>query len=193
MDAFVTVSRCRPTTDGWQPSHPGLLPTLCRLAFKIIITPLVPSEKKARNLTWNVCKAHDSNVCAKEMWRVWTPRPDKDYSSLSLSLSIFFFFPIPHHISWGLSHCGLCFYQQWNRQTPFTAAKLVACLEFGFIKAGCLLLESSHTCICSLRPAHKECSICLCCSKTAWPYRAQAVSREEHCCAVTPEQWGSAA
>lgn len=30
----------------------------------------VPSEKKAENQTLNVCKAHDSNVCAKEIWRV---------------------------------------------------------------------------------------------------------------------------
>lgn len=88
-----------PADDRWVTAlTPGLLPTLGHLAFEIITTPLVPGEKKARKLTWNACKVHDRNVCAKEIWRVWTPCPDKDYSSLSLSLSILLFFPVSHHI-----------------------------------------------------------------------------------------------
>ena len=110
------------------------------------------------------------------------------------------FFPfLPHSLSffssrlpttsWGLSHCGLYFYQQWNTETPFTAAELVSCLEFGFIKASCLLLESSRTCVHSLRLARKECSICLCCSKTAQPYTAESVIRGDCCCHPGAMRW----
>lgn len=76
---------------------------LCNLKhFAILFSKpscLAPSEKKAGNQTWNVCKAHDSNVCAKEIWRVWTPHPEKGFfSPLSLLLFIFLFFSSFHHI-----------------------------------------------------------------------------------------------
>lgn len=103
------------------------------------------NKKKAGTQTQNVHKAHDSNACAKEIWHVWTPLPEKtDFSLLSSPFS--FFSSRCPTTSWGLSHCGLYFYQQWNTETTFTAAELISCLEFGFLKVSCLPLESSHSC-----------------------------------------------
>lgn len=136
---------------------------LCNLkCFAILFSKpscSVPSAKKARNQTWNVCKAHDSNVCAKDIWHVWTPHPEKGlFSPFSptLYLSFLLVFP-PHSEVWVTLGCTFI---NNETETPFTAAELVACLEFGFIKASCLLLESSRTCVHSLRLAHKESSIC---------------------------------
>lgn len=169
---------------------------LCNLThFAILFSKSshsVPSEKKPGNQTLYVCKAHDSSAWAKEIWHVWTPHPEKSiFFSLSPFTLSFFSSQLPT-TSWGLSHRGSYSYQQWNTETPFTAAELVSCLEFGFTKASCLLLESSRTCVHSLRIAHKESSVCSCCSKPAQLYTAESLTRGHCCSPVTLEQWDDA-
>lgn len=96
------------------------------------------SNTKRPQGSWQQCLCQRNLACLNSSsWAGW-------FFPLSPLLSVFSsWFPTT---SWGLSHCGLYFYQQWNTETPFTAAELVSCLEFGFLKVSCLLLESSHTC-----------------------------------------------
>lgn len=164
IDIYVTVRRCRSMTDWWQPSGDRFLPelstcegdavcgthwsalqpeTICNNVFKIFQNAQ-SQQKESRNSntkcpqgSWQKCLCQRNLACLNSSsWQRWL---------FPLSSSLFFFSSWFPTTSWGLSHCGLCFYQQWNTETPFTAAELVSWLEFGFLKVSCLLLESSHT------------------------------------------------
>lgn len=114
IDIYVTVRSCRLKADWWQPSGDRFLPalsawegdagcathwsalqpeTLCSAVFKIFQNAQ-SQQKESRDS--NVHKAPNSNVCAKEIWHVWTPHPEKAFSPFFPTL--FLFFLVPHHI-----------------------------------------------------------------------------------------------
>ena len=163
--------------------------TLCDTVLKIFTLGAKWKQSRESNIkrlqgSWQQCLRQRNLACLNSSSR------EGFFFSPFLPHSLSFFSSRLPTTSWGLSHCGLYFYQQWNTETPFTAAELVSCLEFGFVKASCLPLESSHACVHSLRLAHKGSSICFCCSKTAQPYTAESVIRGYCWCPVTLEQWG---